>query len=145
MTVRPANSGGEGGGGGLPAVWRETAVLGDEAAGACGGKGCPGEIASVVKMGQNAVLGVVTVLISLYWLTYEEGASAHQRMWALHAASKLAHQLKQQWDHAPEGLGSITPSLHSMSRSTTAASIGTALQKYKQFIDLKVFIFMTNI
>ena len=74
MTVRPADAGGEGGGGGLPAVWRESAVLGDKAAGACGGKGCPGEIASVVKMGQNAVLGVVTVLISLYWLTYEESA-----------------------------------------------------------------------
>ena len=83
---------------------------------------------------QTLVFYLVMLDRLLRILTYEEGASAHQRMWALHAASKLAHQLKQQWDHAPEeGLGSITPWLHSMSRPTTAASIGTALQKYKQF------------
>jgi len=49
--------------------------------GSCPGPGCPSEMGPVIKMAQNAVLGVVTVVISIYWMTYEEeddegGASA---------------------------------------------------------------------
>ena len=47
--------------------------------GACPGPGCPSEMGPVIKMAQNAILGVVTVGISVYWMTYEEEEDGEER------------------------------------------------------------------
>lgn len=51
----------------------DSVSLRPDGSGACPGPGCPGEMGPVIKMAQNAILGIVTVLISVYWITFEEG------------------------------------------------------------------------
>jgi len=51
----------------------DSVSLRPDGSGSCPGPGCPGEMGPVIKMAQNAILGIVTVLISVYWIIYEEG------------------------------------------------------------------------